>query len=606
MINKLLSVCSILMLAFGALSLWSASTVHAAKRPIVVSKTMRNITLGGGQQVVTVKISKEGVVDTVQVNLVISIPGDTVSSAITIRDVFTEAGQTWGNLSSVVLRSGGLNDQGDCAGGLKDAPIATGQNWRKFTIGSATSPLDKGQQYCVQYTGQPRSIIFPTYKSRLVGYPVFVDETGSAETLADVGYLLYIPQFSQNNLSSALFGKSDTALDLGVLVPGVTVDVANTDGSDAKKITTPPVFVLQPNPDELITTDTTANQCGITLSFIPQRSRGGACLYATQAIVSDSTSGKELGAARAYFMTLPPSTIVGNVYSGGGLDAGRLLLPGEHAAGSLVGGTSLSRENINYGIDSKAVNGWDINSVYKNVYQNANINRLKRSPDLVIDSTNCEALRTTATMITKCDTSGGNFQVEMRKSAPWSLDLSSPSLLPATTSSARKNDFVIHIKNGDLIIGKNSGNVVDITNYSGGTIIVDKKLTIGNVNIKKDASANPGPLGFIVLRSNDGGSGAAALWDTDNIGDISLNSVAFFVPLDTFRVRKSGRGTVKLNGSIVANDVDLREVAPITATGLDAADRSGITIEYDQNLASSPPPGFQLFSSTPILKDLAP
>lgn len=603
MTKKLLLIIALCLLTFRFLPTFVTYKAQAATRPIVISKTMRNVTLSdaayNGQSVVTVKKTT----DNVRVNLVISIPGDKVETDVIIIDVFAELGKTWAITQPFTLYNGSVNVEGNCSGTVvrQLVPTSPAPHERRFQIASATNPLEGRSQYCIQYEGKPQSTtIFPTHKSRLVGHPVFIEESDFSRTLAGISYLYYIPDYSQTSLSSSLYGKKDELLDLGALVPGVSVDVVNTDGSDAKKITTPPVFVLQPNPDSLITTETTASQCGVSLVINPQRSRGGACLFNTQVVMSDNTSGQELGAARAYFMALPSSTIVGNVYSGSGLDANRLLLPGQHSAGSSAGGTSLSKENIRYDIAPNAVNGWDPDQVYRNVYQNANINRLKRSPDLVINSeTNCANL---AVVIKSCTVIGGTLTVKMQKTVSSTLDLA--NLDPAKPAPAsRKNDFVVYIK-GDLTIGISSDNDPDIVTYTtGGTIIVDGKLIIQNVKIVKDATTNPGSLGFVVLKG--AGSDPAVTWKNSTTDkDVNLNGVVFFAPSATFEATKTSRGTMKLTGSIVANKVDMSEVRAVA--GVDSADSSGITIEYDQSIATSPPPGFQLFSSTPILKDLAP
>ncbi len=606
----------LLVLTFGAtlgLVGMGSKAAHAAVQPIELSKTMHNITLTSPSGSLLSTLSAPG--DTVKVDLIINNEGDQING-ITVRDSLGEAGRSFAKPASITMYNGGVEQDpskvgyGSCKGSqqgnLTDTSAADPLNI-SFDTTSAVPNLKQGTQYCVEYTLTATAPMFPSFKSRLVGFPVYVTDSGSStEALYDVSYL-YINPIQGQHLSANLYSSSNNALDLGVIIPGATVKVTS-GGSSIKDTTTPATVLLQPNQNTLTQSAPTDTQCQITPTFgaVPQRSRGSACLFSAAVKVTNS-SGVDEGGSTAYFLALPSSTIIGNVYGGANsLDASKLLLPGQHVATGTKNG--LSQNNVSYSIDPNSVSGWSVGTspaqIYKNVYQNANVARLLRNPDRIVDNTTCGQYALSFTCVRNAQ---NEWDITMNLNASTDLNLGASSL-KGTVTNNRNDGFVVLVK-GNLIIDNSTASPTTLTNWTRGTLIVQGRLTIHNVNITPGGTSNAG-LGFIVLGADSATSGKAARWNvTDNANDYSLKSVGFFVPGTpaggagdgTFQVLKPGPRSLTLTGSIVANNVDLSAVAAPPDP-----DNSGITIQYDQTLATYPPPGFTLFSSTPVLRDTAP
>lgn len=597
-------VCASLLTA----GLLAVRPVKANIRPLVVSKSMYNTSLAGktnANQLATVTTQD----DIIQVTILVTNPEDKITSGVKFRDEFAETGKTLKDLTGIKVYEGGLKSDGSCDDTSlpKWSFIAPVGNEAIFTIGGAVpNELKAKHQYCIQYSGKAKPDAFPTYKSRLVGYPVYVQDFNMTfDTMYDITYLYYVPNTAAvtKQISSSLYYSGPSNLDLGLIIPGASVTVTT---GNVKTVTTPSTLALYPNQNTLATAGdavTPGKQCQLTLNPPYQKSRGGACLFTTTATVSDG--GVELGSARASFLALPSSSIIGNVYAGsGGLTADKLLLPGQHTAGSSTSHVALSKENIAYSIDNNAVSGWDPVSVYKNVYQNVNVQRLVRNPDWVINAANCN--NGTYPHVT-CSSSGGEENIKYSLDSGVNFNLSK-STLDGPPLKPRKDGYVVYVDGNLTIENSPYDNSHDLRNYISGTIIVNGRLIIHNANITSPIDLPSVPLGFIVLGTD--GSTTAALWNSDFGNDNRrLESVAFFVPKGTFKAVKTGATTLKLVGSIAANQVDLSDVAPagnVAGSATDAADQSGITIISDPTIAASPPPGFQLFSSSPVLKDLAP
>lgn len=458
--------------------------------------------------------------------------------------------------------------------------------------------------------------ILPTHKDRLLAFPVQSNANDATSfPVVDVGYVLFTPDLNApSSVVASSFASEDGKYDLGIISPGVEVTVvgeAKTKSADA--------FLLLPRRGE--DTSSTQRSCKTTTGATPSfDNRSGACVYSSAATVSIAGEGNN-ASALAHMMVLPSSAIIGSVFVGSAAEAKNILLPGQHVAvGNL--GSSTARANINVSIDPDSVSGWksdkplDPGYVYKNVYQNANIARLKRNPDRILSSKQFTGAigPTISTFGVSCSIIGspsscgspasGTRVFTLTANTATNFDLSDPnygSAIRSTPSNKRKDGFVLYV-GGNLVIKSGTAVEQTITNIAGGTIVVEGTLTLQDTTFTRGSEGKP--LGFIVLGGdNTPVSGdRAMLWTVGGNNNSSFSSVAFFVPNGTFKAKKLGSGSLNLLGSIVADNVDLSETAAPSAD----VDQSSITIQADPRLVTDPPPGMSVFSSSKVIEDVAP
>lgn len=555
------------------------------------------------------------------VNVVITVTNSSGQPAtLTIRDTFQDAVSGAGFTTLDTSGAGWYVQGGQVIQKVYTGavPCAGNQICDTVTIpASATAPWEF--RYAV------KSPQLPTYKPRLIAFPLQSDANGaSAFPVVDVGYALFVPDAGNiTNITATSFSTTENNVaeyDLGIIVPGVNVTIANGALNEVTQKTSDTFAYIPFKGTTALGTDANARKClGSALFFT---SRGGSCVYSSKATVSVAGEGQE-DSSVASLMVLPSSAIVGSVFVNGAASAANILLPGTHISSGFSGSTASQNVN-NASIDQNSVSGWKAGDVYKNVYANSNIQRLTRNADIVLSKNQFvqkPIVTTTFGITCKMESDGSACLADVNQNGravftikgssdpqcPFYLDLSNTTNLGSCANSKpasdRKNGYVLYV-DGSLDIEANGGTIDTLKNVAGGSIIVNGNLTINNVSIDYSVT-NPNvvyqkkPLAFIVVPT---AGVASAVWSVNNNNVSLLNSTVFFVPNGTFSAIKTGSGSLSLLGSIVANVVDLSKAGSATSD----TDTSSITIQTDPLVSQFPPPGTNIFSGGASAGDVAP
>lgn len=457
---------------------------------------------------------------------------------------------------------------------------------------------------------QVKGGVLPTYKTRLVAFPVSAKIGNVDNIVFDVSYVVFVPDNNGINLIKTAVVDSSSS-DLGLLVPGATVTLANGTATSNSSLLYVPKAQLGAN----TSTDKTCSGSG---------NRGGACLLTSQASVSTGTGTSY---ASALLLVLPSSSIIGNFYDASN-PTNSLLLPGQHT--SNVAGTTAA-SNVIYNIDQKSVSGWDPNNsgqIYRNVYMNANVNRLVASPDWILDKNNYTTYNgSDYSSITCSGCSGGGtptFTLQFKNGNNRTLDLSSSNLNAGSFNSnqlsnctatdqskckptnVRKDGYVLLVKGNLIIDGSQVG--FPVSNMAKGTIIAQGSVTINDLTIKSIGSTDEnnqnaygyagsgnGPLGIMALGDGTGGSGLVT-WE--NTAGMPANEATQMLGVSVFAKDQIKAITAAKNqklvvvGSLVSQVVDLSKV--IVNPDPDIVN---IQVRFDSNFVTNPPPGFAVFAN---------
>ncbi len=565
---------------------------------IMISKSMYTLNVGNDNPTIAarVRLNSVGTVykTTNIVEVAIHISNNGVDREVTIKDIYKDSsGGSFGfaTLDSQSLKwykngafeSNAANNAGCPPDMVCVTKLITGTDWElRYRISGAA---------------------LPSYKDRLIAFPLKADVNGLTDAIVDVGYVLFTPDPSQtSNITATASSKNvggTAEYDLGLVVPGVSVGIAGLNQR------TPDTLVIVPRQGDAASTPSN-RVCIGDQSVTITSNRSGSCVFS--APVSISVGGVPTSSATAYMMVVPTSSIVGSIFVGNSAaTAGKVILPGQHIASTPSGsvGGSTAKENVGYAINPDSVSGFVADpavNIYGNVYLNANLARLKKNPDLLVSAANANAFDlavTNADYEFVCDNPCTENPLPTFRLKPkgtngvsrFNLGSSSLTLLGGGTAKPRKDGYVWYVK-GNLIIEPGGADpVVTMRNVVGGTVIVEGNLTIKDTSIQPDpVNANPTqPLGFIAL-------GSTTRWELDtNAPDNSvskLDAVGFF-SRNTFEgVTAKNTHQLKLIGSIVASTVNFSGVR----TPADA-DALNLEVVYDQRLIAYPPPGFNLFKS---------
>lgn len=450
----------------------------------------------------------------------------------------------------------------------------------------------KANETCVlSYT-----IINPTLpinKTRLVSFPTFVstDSVVHAANMA-VGYLFFVPPVNQFT-SGAFISDSGDKYDFMSMLPGATITISGTT------ITSPNTYMLFP-----LSNNTSGNSGGRKCGEIDYggSNRGGTCLLNADATVS--VANMQIGRATAELLVSPKVTVVGGAYAQTSSSGSNIIMPGQHVASNTIS-DSTAAQIIDYG--GTGTNMWDPSVVFKNVNLNANINRIKNLADLEMREGNYSTF-TNVSPITDPVTNMRALLIDYSESNgkknPANIDLSNTKLrrIDGTTSTTRKDGYVLHVK-GNLIIRGDSGTGT-IKNLTKGTIIADGYIRIENLSIDGTDSVDATkthPLGLIALGNAD--TTGHLDWVINSSGGSSmyskLNHVALFAKDSLITTTNKDSQSVYLNGMMAASVIDFSGVK----TSSSDSDILNLGVVYDQSMSTNAPPGFSIFTPTPVLND---
>jgi len=433
----------------------------------------------------------------------------------------------------------------------------------------------------------------PINKTKLVSFPSYISYDPGADyngyTTA-VAYLFFVPERtnpSQNKLIESYTNGS--SMDTMVSMKGTTLTVGGYT------VSAPESYIMVPM-ESAVGNGSGGRTCaGVDFG---SSNRGGTCFLSSTATLS--VGGIDVDSALALLLVTPKVIIAGNAYAGNQSNASNIIMPGSHVSSDTILG-STAAEIINFGSSGSGM--WDPVMVYNNVKLTSNINRIKNLADMEMrgggstDNLNAFPGTTynsvTNEIVMDFSIARGNHN----------LDLSTPAIRTgnATSTSSRRDGYVLHVKNNLVIKGDGKSSTEAIKNLTTGTIIVDGYIRIEDVSV--DASDHP--LGLMALDSLVTGdnNSKSIQWNVSSAADSSFKSslehLAFFSKHKLVATEDKSTQAMYLNGLMTAETIDLSGVKTSTTD----ADLLNLAVVYDADMASNPPPGFSIFSSTPLLKE---